>query len=365
MVGHMRQRILLVSLLVVSILAVPPTATATTTHRSSCSFPVSKTDATGKKVTLEEKPQRVVTLSPSAAQTMWEIGARDKVVGVTQYANYLNGAEKKANVSGTGESFVNVETVVSLEPDLVLAPNTVSKETVKKLRDAGVTVYAYRSATTIEDVYRDTVVTGTLVGDCGGAKKTVSWMKDRIRTVRQTVDGERRPDVLYLFYGYTSGNGTFIDQIIRAAGGNNVATEGGISGYKQISKEVVVKQDPDWIVRNEQDPAVPDEAGYQNLTAVRKNRTVVVPIEYMNQPAPRVVYAIVTLTKRFHPDAYATANGTNTDTTTTAPGTTAGTANAPANSEKTTTESNGQPGFGVTSALVAIAGALLFVRRWQ
>lgn len=361
----MRQKLLLIGLLLVAMIGVPPAATAAGTQQSSCSFPVSKTDATGTKVSLTEEPQRVVTLSPSAAQIMWEIGAKDKVVGVTQYANYLKGAEKKANVSGTGESFVNVEKVVSLEPDLVLAPNTVSKETVKKLREAGLTVYSYRSATSIEDVYRDTTVTGTLVGECGGAEKTVSWMKDRLDTVRKAVEGEQQPDVLYLFYGYTSGKGTFIDEIIQTAGGDNVAAKVGISGYKQISKEVVVKQDPDWIVLNEQDPAVPDEAGYRNLTAVRKNRTVVVPIEYMNQPAPRVVYAITNLTKQFHPDAYAAANATNTNTTTTSE-TTTETTNASATSEKTTTtESNGQPGFGVTSAGIAMIGTLLFVRRWR
>jgi iron complex transport system substrate-binding protein len=78
-------------------------------------------------------------------------------------------------------------------------------------------------------------------------------MKDRIRTVRQAVKGEERPDVLYLFYGYTAGRGTFIEEIIRTAGGNNVAAEAGISGYKQISKEVVVKQNPEWIVLNDND----------------------------------------------------------------------------------------------------------------
>ncbi|WP_423747575.1 PGF-CTERM-anchored ABC transporter substrate-binding protein (plasmid) [Haladaptatus sp. SPP-AMP-3] len=361
----MRQRILLVSLLLVAMFAVSPTATATGTQQSNCSFPVSKVDATGTRVTLDEKPQRVVTLSPSAAQIMWEIGAKDKVVGVTRYASYLDGADEKANVSGTGQAFVNVEKVVSLEPDLVLAPNSVSKETVKKLRDAGMTVYAYRSATTIEDVYRDTAVTGSLVGECDGSKKTISWMKDRIRTVRQAIDGEQRPDVLYLFYGYTSGKGTFINQIIRTAGSNNVATKVGISGYKQINKEVVVKQDPDWIVLNEQDPAVPDEAGYRNLTAVRKNRTVVVPIEYMNQPAPRVVYAITNLTKQFHPDAYAAANAT-TNTAESTTGTTTKTMETVDEDEATTTtESNGQPGFGVTNVLVAMVGALLLVRRWR
>ncbi|GAA0238646.1 PGF-CTERM-anchored ABC transporter substrate-binding protein [Halobacterium noricense] len=318
---------------------------------------MTKADATGTEVSLDEQPQRVVTLSPSAAQIMWEIGAKDKVVGVTQYANYLEEADKKANVSGTGQSFVNIEKVVSLEPDLVLAPSTVPRETVKKLRDAGVTVYAYRSSTSIEDVYRDTTVTGTLVGECDGAEKTVSWMKDRIGTVRQAVEGEQRPDVLYLFYGYTSGEGTFINEIIRTAGGNNVATKVGVSGYKQISKEVVVKQDPDWIILNEQDPAVPEEAGYRNLTAVRENQTIVVPIEYMNQPAPRVVYAITNLTKRFHPDAYAAANATTAETTTK-------TTISPVENEETT-KSEGQAGFSVTSAVVGMVGALLCIRRWR
>ncbi|SIR66590.1 iron complex transport system substrate-binding protein [Haladaptatus litoreus] len=362
----MRQRILLVSLLLVATFAVPPTATASATQQSNCSFPVSKVDATGTSVTLDEEPQRVVTLSPSAAQIMWEIGAKDKVVGVTQYASYLDGANEKTNVSGTGESFANIEKVVSLEPDLVLAPNSVSKETVKKLRDAGLTVYYYRHAASLEDVYRDTTVTGTLVGECSGAGKTVSWMKDRIGTVQQAVNGEQRPDALYLFYGYTSGEGTFINQIIQTAGGNNVAAEVGISDYQQISKEVVVKQDPDWIILNNQDPSVPDEAGYRNLSAVQENRTIEIPIEYMNQPAPRMVYAVTNLTKRFYPDAYAAANSSITDTTTATSETTTKTASAPAESEETmTTESNGQPGFGVTSVVVAMLGTLLFVRRWQ
>ncbi|MFB9808829.1 ABC transporter substrate-binding protein [Haladaptatus pallidirubidus] len=121
----MRKRILLAILLLVATMAVPPAATAT--QQPSCSFPVTKADATGTEVSLDEQPQRVVTLSPSAAQIMWEIGAKDKVVGVTQYANYLEEADKKANVSGTGQSFVNIEKVVSLEPDLVLAPSTVPR----------------------------------------------------------------------------------------------------------------------------------------------------------------------------------------------------------------------------------------------
>jgi hypothetical protein len=76
------------------------------------------TDATGEEITLQERPERVTTTNPSAAQTMWEIGAKEKVVGLTKYAAYLEGAETRTNVSGA-EQIVSLERVVALEPDLV------------------------------------------------------------------------------------------------------------------------------------------------------------------------------------------------------------------------------------------------------
>lgn len=313
----MRLRIpLTVLLLIITVCVPPPTAaTAPSTSVQACSFPVTEVDATETNVTIEQEPQRVVTLAPSAAQIMWEIGAKDKVVGVTQHASYLEGAERKVNVSGTGQSFINIERVVALEPDLVLAPSVTDEQAVQTLRDAGLTVYYYRDATSIEDIYRDTKVTGRLVGECDGAQETINWMKERISTVRQTVKGQERPDVLYLFYGFTAGRGTFVNEIIETAGGTNIAAKVGISGYKQINPEVIVKQNPEVILLNDEDPAVPDTPAYNNITALQKNQTVIVPIEYLNQPAPRAVYAITILAKQLHPQAYAEANATTTRTT--------------------------------------------------
>jgi iron complex transport system substrate-binding protein len=90
----MRTSTILISLLLLATVTVPPSATATAPQKSGCSFPVSKVDATGTTVSLNKEPERVVTLSPSAAQIMWEIGAKEKVVGVTQYASYLKGADE-------------------------------------------------------------------------------------------------------------------------------------------------------------------------------------------------------------------------------------------------------------------------------
>src|SRR6056297_1147770 len=149
------------------------TASGPAATQADCSFPVTSADATGTEVTVDGPPERVVTLGPSAAQTMWEIGGKSQVVGVTQYAGYLDGADERTNVSGAGRTYVNVEEVVAAQPDLVLAANIVSNETVQRLRETGLTVYRFEFATSVEDIYAKTELIGQLTGNCEGAAETV------------------------------------------------------------------------------------------------------------------------------------------------------------------------------------------------
>ncbi|MCO8245993.1 PGF-CTERM-anchored ABC transporter substrate-binding protein [Haladaptatus sp. AB643] len=331
--------------------------------QTTCKFPVTKTDATGAKVTINEEPKRIVTLSPSAAQTMWKIGGKDKVVGVSKYSAYLNGASEKTNVSGAGMTAVVPERVVSLNPDLVLAPNVISDETVKKLRNAGLTVYKFREAKSIDDIYAKTNLTGQLTGECGGAEKTVSWMKDRIETVHQAVEGEDSPSVMYVMSGgYTAGNGTFMDTIITQAGGTNVAAEAGISGYQPISNEVVVKQKPQWFIVST-GAKVPD--AYSSTPAAKKNQTVSLNPNYVSQPAPQIVKPIAKLAKTLHPKAYQKANvTTTTEKTMTSTASDSRTTTTTAGSSTSTSESGGQPGFGIPIAVVALGLIGLLTRRF-
>ncbi|MFB6173178.1 MAG: PGF-CTERM-anchored ABC transporter substrate-binding protein [Halobacteriales archaeon] len=362
--------------LVVAAVAVPA-VTGGAAAQQECSFPVTRTDATGTEVTVEEEPERVVTLAPSAAQTMWEIGAKGKVVGVTKYAAYLEGAASRANVSG-GSRIVVIEQVVAQQPDLVLAPDVISNETVRKLRAAGLTVYRFDAVGDFQGIYGKVRTIGRLTGECAGAAETIEGMKSRLGTVREAVEGEERPDAVYLFFGYTAGSNTFIDEIITAAGANNVAAQANISGYRQLNPETVVYRNPDWLILNSDDPAVPNSPAYNGTTAVQQNQTVVVPIEWLNQPAPRTVNAVVRLAKAFHPEAFAAANATPTETATPA-ATTAAT--APTETETTaettaktasptpasaTTASGstpvGTPGFGLLAAAVALAALLARLR---
>lgn len=321
-----------------------------------CSYPFSSTDATDSEVTVSEAPDRIVTLGPSAAQTMWEIGGKYKVVGVSKYAAYLDGSAAKTNVSGSGQTFVVAEKVIALEPDVVLAPNIITNGTVEQLRNAGLTVYRFEAAESLDDIKEKTLLTGKLSGECQGATETVARMESKLETVREAVAGAERPRALYTFFGYTAGSETFIHEIITTAGGENVAATVGIEGYAQLNQEIVVDENPEWIVLNSGAPTVPETDAYNGTYAVQHDQVVVVDENYISQPAPRIIQPVVTLAKAFHPEAYAAANTTPTPTPTPTPTATTREpiTDSPTVTTQPTTESDGQPGFGVLAVLVVI-----------
>ena len=336
--------------------AAQTTADGESPGADDCEFPITSTDATGTAVTVESDPERIVALQPSAAQTMWEIGARDEVVGmpVSAYTSDLEGYREPANVVAADGFTVNVEAVVNLTPDLVLAPNVTSPETVAQLRRAGLTVYHFEEAESIEDVYGKTLLTGQLTGNCDGAAERTARMRVRIDRIREAVADEPKPSVIYpLGGGVVAGSDTFVHEIVTTAGGSNLAAEAGISGYGQISAERIVADDPQWLILNEQLPlsAIQMDA-YNETTAIREGQVIRVNPNYANQPAPRVVIVVEQIARSLHPEAMAEANATTTPsgddgTRTTATATTID------------TSTPGQPGFGLVAGLVAMAVAVL------
>ncbi|WP_224447302.1 PGF-CTERM-anchored ABC transporter substrate-binding protein [Haloprofundus salilacus] len=399
----MRQTVsTILTVLVVLSLVAPATAAATTAPaaagvgaadaghgispavQADCSFPFTATDATGTEVTVDERPERVTTLTPSAAQTMWEIGGKDQVVGVSQFALYLDGAESRTNVSAAGFG-VNNEKVVGTNPDLVLAPNATPVETVDALRNSGLTVFYMPEAKTVEDVREKTTLIGQLTGNCEGAVETNAWMTQNVDAAENATADAERPTVLYpLGGGYVAGGDTFISAMINASGGSNVAAERGLSGYPQVSDEVVVEANPEiLLVQTEADAKryVTTEP-YASTAAGENNRTVVVDQNYLNQPAPRsVVYAVRNMTNGFHPDAdpafvtrsevEASANAsaeTSSADSTDEPGElTEQSPETPAaadggETDAETTNTTG-PGFGVAASVAALVVAALLARR--
>ena len=367
----------LVALLLVTAAAGPGTALASTdAAQSDCEFPY---NATGTEVTVSEAPETVATLQPSDAQTMWEIGARDQVVAMpqNQYTGYLNDTDGRTNVANA-DGTTNTEAVVGANPDLVLAANVTRSSTIQQLRDAGLTVYHFPLADSIEGVFEQTETIGRLTGNCEGATDTVSGMRDRVQAVQTTVADREQPRVLYYSYGWTTGNGSHINDLMQTAGGQNVAAEAGLAGYSEISSEIVADRNPQWIVLQSGAPA-PSGAPYNETTAMQDDQVLRVNANYLSQPAPRIVIALETMAEAFHPDALqqtetetatetvqtqTTTADTQTTTTDAAMTTTSATEMSEDDHEHTTTSTSASgPGFGLLAPLVALGAALLFAVR--
>ncbi|ELZ47852.1 corrinoid ABC transporter substrate-binding protein [Halorubrum coriense DSM 10284] len=251
----------------------------------ACGFPLNATDATGTTVTLEERPERITTLNPSAAQTLWELGQEDRVVGVSRFAFYLDGAEERANVSA--EFGASVERVVDTEPDLVLAPNS-SAADVGPLREQGLTVYHFPAATSVEDIAEKTETIGRLVGACEAATETNAEMNEAVAAAENRTADVDRPAALYpLGGGYVAANNTFIDAIMNAGGTDNVAAE--YEAYPQLSDEVILETDPELILVTDPEAAILEQEPYASTTAGVEGNYVVMDVNYLNQPAPRSV----------------------------------------------------------------------------
>ena len=252
----------------------------------ACGFPLNATDATGETITLDERPERITTLTPSAAQTLWELGVEERVVGVSQFAFYLDGAEERANVSA--EFGASVERVVDTEPDLVLAPNT-SAADVEPLREQGLTVYHFPAATDVDDIAEKTETIGRLVGACEAAAETNAAMYDAVDAAENRTADVDRPAALYpLGGGYVAGNDTFVHSIMTVGGAENVAAETG-SGYPQLSDEVILESNPELILVTDPEASILNREPYASTTAGAEDSYVVMNANYLNQPAPRSV----------------------------------------------------------------------------
>lgn len=350
--------------------AEPATATM------ECQFPLTVTDATGTTVTIEEEPQRVLVLGPSATQTIWEIGLQDRVVGIDAFSTYLDGAGDIPVVS-QGISRVDYEAALEQDPDLILIDgNSYADSVATEFRQSNVTVVKLESVASLDGVVNKTMHVGRLLGACSAAHERATALEERIATVREAVEGEPTPTLFYDLGSaqgsarYSVGPNTFIGDIITKAGATNIVSLGNFtSPYPQVSNEFILRQDPKWLLvtytpGSQYGPSTPEEARaavanssvLSETQAYEMGNVIVVNANNLNQPAPRVVEALEAIAKAIHPEAYAAANTTTTTTTETTTTTTTETT--------TTTSGNGGPGFGPVAALLSVlVGALLATRR--
>jgi len=282
---------------------VPPTPTPT-----PAPYPMTITDMAGREVTIEVEPQAIVSLAPSNTEILYALGLGDKVVGVTEFCNYPPEAAEKPKVGGFSD--VNTEKVVELEPDLILAANIHATEVVPALEKLGLTVVVI-DPPDIPAVLKGIKLVGKITGQEEAAEALTAELQERIDAITKAVEGLEKPRVFWEISSdlWTAGPGSFINDIIVRAGGENIAAEAE-APWVQLSNEVIIAADPEVIFLadhpfGETAESVAARPGWDEISAVVNDRIIEVEdTDIFSRPGPRVVDALEMAAKALHPDAF-------------------------------------------------------------
>ncbi|AEC51168.1 hypothetical protein PNA2_0250 [Pyrococcus sp. NA2] len=277
------------------------TVTKAPTH-----YPLTIVDSLGRKVTITKEPQRIVSLAPSITETLYFIGALDKVVGVTKFDDFPPGVKEGRTVIG-GFSNPNIEVIASLKPDLIIGTSMHVKYLDKLEEIAPVIIVDPKN---IDEIYEWIIKLGKVVNKEKEAEGVVNYMKAIVEDVKAKTSNLTRPRVFYLvgyWNGYwTAGNGTFIDSLIYLAGGENIFHD--VSGWKTVSAEDIVARDPEVIIYSAHAGISLEDLCKSPLaktTAFKTGRVYMISDDNLiSRPGPRIVLGLEELAYFIHPEAF-------------------------------------------------------------
>jgi len=304
--------ILVVFLLVASACGAAVAPTPTSIQQPSASvvaaFPTTVTDFQKRPVTVPKQPERIVSIGPSITEFLFALGAGPRVVGVDDFSDEPAAAKQLEKVGGIK---VNFEKVVSLKPDLVLTVKF-SDGTIEKLTGAGLLVMVV-DPQTIGDVARTATLLGRVIGSDGdvmarGIQKRVDDVKSKVSSAATKPRIYHEIDASDPTKIFTVGPGSYIQDLIEIAGGQNIAARAA-SAYPQLSAEEILRSDPEIIVLAAADySAKPEQVaartGWSVISAVKNKRIVTIAPNLINRPGPRVGEAAEAYARLVHPDLF-------------------------------------------------------------
>lgn len=275
------------------------------------SFPVEVKDKFGNTVIIEEEPMKIVSLAPSNTETLFALGLGHRVVGVTPFCDYPEEAlaiEKVGDYSGN-----NLERIIELEPDLVLVYGAGDEEENRILREAGIHVLGFLSET-MEDIIQDIETIGKATGRNEEARDIINSIREKRDYVVEKVKEAGEVSVFYEIWHdplMGAGKGSFMDELITLAGGNNIAndTDG---AYPQYDLEQLIERDPQvYLASKDTDDktieSIKTRPGYHAISAIKNHRIYLFEgneANLVSRPGPRIGEALEVVAKAIHPELF-------------------------------------------------------------
>lgn len=278
------------------------------------SGPITLTDGLDRQVSLDTPAKKIVSLSPPITEMLFAVGAGEQVIGRDTFSDYPESAKALPDIGGSYGKY-NLETIVSLAPDLVIAGAINTPELVQSLEDVGLKVYYLANPSNLDGTFTALQTLGALSGHAKEADKLVKDLRSRVDAVKASLkDVAIKPTVYYELDAtdpakpYTPGPGTFYTALIEAAGGVNIGAS--LSGeWAQIGLEALLTTDPDLILLGDAmwgitPDSVAQRPGWDALTAVKEGRVLPFDDNLIARIGPRQVDGLEALARVLHPEAF-------------------------------------------------------------
>lgn len=237
-------------------------------------------------------PQRIVSLAPSITENLFALGVGNRVVGVTSWCNYPAEAKTKT-VVGDAIS-LNLELVLSLEPDLVVGDATLGQSHLETLNKLGIPTFVI-APSTISQVQTALVELGEAVGAADRGRELAQEMAARLSKLVENVDRGFKPRVWIEVWHdplMTAGPGSFMHELIELAGGENIAADAD-TPWPMFSEEVVIERDPQVIILTSYNlEEVLSRPAWQETSAFRNGQVFEVNPDLYSRTTTRILDAL-------------------------------------------------------------------------
>lgn len=262
-------------------------------------FPITLTDDSGYKVTIAAKPQKIISAAPSNTEIIFALNLEDRLVGRSDFCNY---PEETTNIESIGKmSPLNLEKIISLNPDLILSYGGFQLKDIPRLRELGFKVLVVQSETVLEMMQGIELIAQA----CGIPEKgeqLTSQMQEKIDWINFQImaSSKQKPKV---FVGsnfdtiYSPGKETLFHELITLAGGENII--GYLQGWAKISPELVAEKEPDIIlvptgIMNPEEISkikqdIINHPGWSNIPAIKNNQIYAVNEDLFYRAGPRLI----------------------------------------------------------------------------
>lgn len=234
------------------------------------------------------KPERIISLGPAITESIFLLGAGERLIGVTNYCIKPPEAQKKEKIGSVTD--VNIEKIYSLRPDLVIATSLTDRRAIERLRRLGIRVEEFGLARNFRELCENFIRLGKLIGKEREALNIVKRSETELKRIENSVKGLPRPEV-FIQVGakplFTMTGDTFVNDLIELAGGVNIAK---YSSSGLWSREMVIKKDPDVIIITtmgmDAQAEIREWLKFRSMKAVRNNRIYIIDSYKIGSPTP-------------------------------------------------------------------------------